>query len=242
MERHVAVAGLLALALAAPSAGAAERVRLSLGGSFAPLKLDFSESRTFQQYAEDGKLDASYSIDGGPGGELGIQFNFTDNFGIAAGGFITKRTGSASYTASLPHPLYLSKPRTATGQASDLAYSETGGQLALVLHGGGSTVLYGVMAGAMMVKVEAELINEIQYSHAYPYDNVTVTGQTKTGVSDTPIGFFAGAYLDVRFGSFGLGADASFSQATAKLTPPTGDSVEVKAGGLKVGAGIRLYF
>ena len=38
------------------------------------------------------------------------------------------------------------------------------------------------------------------------------------------------------------GVQARFSRAKAKLIPVTGQTVEIDAGGLQLGGGLRLYF
>ena len=126
---------------------------------------------------------------------------------------------------------------------SGLDYKEGVVFLDLVYAGSSGRLDYRVFGGGALFRTEADLIQDVQYSQAYPYDTVTVTGVPTTSVSDNSFGFDVGAGLDYRLGkSFAIGVQARYNRATAKLEPVAGDSVEVHAGGFQLGAGIRLIF
>ncbi len=244
--KHGIGIGILAFAvsgIATLPAHAAGKARLFLNGAFAASSLDFDETRSFTEFAEQGSIATAYQEKTGPGFELGLQYNFSRHFGVAASFQITNRDGSASYQAALPHPLYLGKPRTASGALSSLSYQENAGLLDVVWTGSKGKWDVLLMGGATLFKVTADLVDRVQYSQSYPYDSVTVTGTSKASFSDSPVGFNVGGGLDYRFSSrFGLGAQARFARAKAKLVPSEGNSVEIDAGGLQVAAGARIYF
>lgn len=245
MRRPVLV-GLLSaalLSLAPRPAQAGDRVRIFLNGTFAATGLDFAESRKFTQFAEQGTIDAKYKEKTAPGFEGGLQFRLTSHLGVAASFSTTKRDGSASFSAALPHPLYLNEHRPASGDVGDLSYKENAGQLDLVLTGSRGSWDFVVFGGATLFNVTADLVKRIDFSQSYPYDSVTVTGVPKTSASDSPVGFNAGGGLGYRLSPhFGLGAQVKFSRATAKLVPSEGNMLEIDAGGLQVAAGARIFF
>jgi opacity protein-like surface antigen len=229
--------------IATPPAHAAGKARLFVNGAFSATSLSFDETRSFTEFAEQGTIATTYKEKTGPGFELGLQYNFSRHFGLAASFYVTSRDGSASYVAALPHPLYLDEPRSASGALSNLSYQENAGLLDVVWTGSKGRWDVLLMGGATLFKVTADLVDRIQYTQSYPYDSVSVTGTTKASFSDSPVGLNVGGGIDYRFSKrFALGAQARFARAKAKLVPSEGNSLEIDAGGLQVAAGARVYF
>ncbi len=80
----------------------------------------------------------------------------------------------------------------------------------------------------------------------YPYDELTITSTPSTTVKESPTGFNVGGRLDYRFGRsrrFGAGVQVLYSTASVKLKAAA-DATDATfdAGGLSVGAGLRVYF
>ena len=80
----------------------------------------------------------------------------------------------------------------------------------------------------------------------YPYDELTITSTPSTTVKESPTGFNVGGRLDYRFGAsrrFGAGVQVLYSSASVKLkAEPAATDATFDAGGLSVGAGLRVYF
>jgi len=219
----------------------ATRFRIAVDGGALLGNVRFSQSRTVREFAEDGRLEADYQADTGTALDAAVQFGVTRRFGVAAAFTLAKRDDAASYSATLPHPLYLNQPRTRTGDLAGLAYRESAFHLDLVYSAGSGSVGFHAFAGASFFSVEADLIDEVRYSHEYPYDTeqVTVTGVPTVSADDSPVGFNVGAALDYRVTrSLGVGAQGRFSRARVSLGP----SVELDAGGFQLSGGLRLYF
>lgn len=243
--RRAIIVGILSLGMAVPAAAAdGKRGRLILNGAFAASSLEFDEARTFTEFAEEGSLRASYKGDPGPGFEAGLQYNFMKSLGLLASFSLVDRDETASFDAALPHPLYLDRDRQARGDVTGLSYKEQAVHLDLVFTGSTGSLDVNLFAGATLFKVESALIDQIRYTHSYPYDNVTVSSPVPTRiVEDSPVGFNIGASLDYRLGgSFGLGAQVRFSRGTAELAPVAGQTLSIDAGGLQVGGGLRIFF
>jgi opacity protein-like surface antigen len=243
-KRTVCAWVLLGCLAAAAPAQAQWRARVYVNGLYALSSIDYSETRRFTEFAEEGSFNADYSVDKGPGFEGGLQYNITQHFGLATSFALTSRDASASFDARLPHPLLFDRFREVQGELTGLSYKETAIHFSLVYTGSSGSLDYFLFGGGSLIKVETDFIQQIQYSHAYPYDEVTLTGTPTVSVSDRPFGFHVGAGLDYRLAkSFGLGVQARFSRATAELVPVAGgSSVEVSAGGFDVGVGLRVYF
>lgn len=239
----LAVLVLSAAGSVAPAAGA-DRVRIVLNGAFDTGSLDYAESHTFKAFAEEGKIDTEYSTSTGKGFELGLHWRFKGHLGVMASVASTNRDGTASVSASLPHPLYLNQPRQATTTQEGLSYRETTIHVDFVYTiSSGKSLEFFLFAGPSFVKVKSDLVTQLNYNQSYPYDEVTVTGVDLSNVSNNVVGFNVGAGLDFRIGkNFGLGAQVRYTTASVKLAPPEGSTISIDAGGFQAAVGVRLFF
>lgn len=234
---------LTAAALLAATPALAGEGRAWASGTFNPAKTETGENRTFTEFAEQGTLDVEYTFDGGPGGEIGVEYRLKSGLGLQLAASFGTRDGAASYTAAFPHPLYLNRDRAASGEASGLSLTETAIHFDLVYGKRGPKWEIVGFAGASFFNVEADILDRPQYTHAYPYDTVSVLAPVTLSRSGSKVGFNAGLSVDYRLGkSFGLGVQGRFSGATVELDATDEGTVELDAGGFAVGAGLRLYF
>jgi opacity protein-like surface antigen len=236
---------LLAVLLASGSAAHAaddKRFTLSAYGVFAATSTDYQATRTFDAFAEEGSISTDYEGGNGPGGEIGLTWRFSRSFGVGVAGTFVTRDATASYTANVPHPLYLNRNRVGEGTA-DVEYKEKAGHLDFVYLGQAGPLDFTLFAGPSYVSLSADLLIDPTYSQQYPFDSITVTNVPVVELSDSGIGFNAGASLSYRFSdSFAFGLQGRFTQASMELLPVEQDGVEVDAGGLHVGAGFRFSF
>lgn len=240
-----AVLAFAAAIVAAPCAWAQEAPRFTVGayGVFSPASIGYDATRTFDSFAEEGRIDTDYDAGKGPGGELGLTFRFARRLGVGVAGSIVNRDTTATYSASLPHPLFLNRPRTAEGTV-DVDYSEKAGHLDLVYLGGSGSLDFTLFAGPSLVSVSADLLGTPVYAQEYPFDEVTVNNLQPMAADKSGIGFNAGASLTYRFSrNVGFGVQGRFTRASLELVREAGDDpVSIDAGGLQVGAGFRLSF
>jgi opacity protein-like surface antigen len=230
----------------AAAAGVTERTRFVflLNAGVLPAKLEFSESRTFTEFAEQGTLDVDNSYDLGFGGEAGLRYLFTDHVGAEAVFSYTTRNGSAEYTGSFPHPLYLDRPRVATGTVEDLTYKEATVHVDLVYAGASEKVGYALFGGlSYFVQVKPSLIGLPQYTQSYPYDEITVTNVPILSPSESKAGFNVGGELEYRFSEKVGGALAvRYSRASVEFKIDDANTVKLDAGGFFVALGLRVRF
>jgi hypothetical protein len=243
----VAVLALSGAVLSAP-ADAQDRFRLVLNGIYNTSKPTFSDTRTFTEYAETATVTADYAVDAGFGGDVGLQVSFYKGLGVLVGYSATSRDVTGSFDASLPHPLFLNRPRSLEGEFSGFKYKEGAVYADLAYVGGkpGAHLEWTIFAGASFFQVEVDLLERAVYDQTYPYDSVTLREAQATTVKESPVGFNVGGRLDYRFGKsrrFGAGILARYSVATVTASASEdATAVEFDAGGFEVGAGIRVYF
>ena len=244
MKNQVAFS-LAALALLARPAGAQDRdpkFKLFVDGVYA-FKLDYTESRSFEEFTEIGSASVDYAQDAGPGFGVAFQWRFLQRLAVRGAFTYVMRDGTAHYDASFPHPLYLNRPRSVGGEVPGLSEKETSVHFDLVFTGQAGRVDFSLFGGGSLIKVEAELLTSFTRNEVYPFDEVTVTAVGQATVSDTPFGFNVGAGADWRLSSrVAVGAQFFFSRAKAKLATPSGGSLEIDAGGPHVTLGVRLMF
>jgi len=231
---------------ASAAAPAPSRIRLVLNASFWPTKTSFSDSRTFTEYAEQTTIHTSYEAGSAFGPDAALQVSLFRGLGVLVGYSHVAKDVTGHVDVSRPHPLYLNRNRSASSEISgygltegalhlDLAYARTAGHLD-----------WALFAGATLFQVEADLLGTPTYDDTYPYDELSITATPSTTVKDSPAGFNVGGRLDYRFGRsrrFGAGAQVLYSTASVKLkATPDATEASFDAGGLSVGAGLRVYF
>ncbi|HUL78811.1 MAG TPA: hypothetical protein VL691_16220, partial [Vicinamibacteria bacterium] len=145
-----------------------------------------------------------------------------------------------------PHPLYLNQPRTASASLSGYGYTEGAIDADVAFARAAGHLDWALFAGATLFQVEADLLGTPTYDEKYPYDTLAIASTPSTRATDSPVGFNAGGRLDYRFGSsrrFGAGVQVRYSTASVKLKAvPAATEAGFDAGGLSIGAGLRVYF
>lgn len=235
---------LIVSALAAPAARAEEsKGKLVLNGVFTPASLSFSESRRYTEFAEESTIEAQYRGKSAPGFDLGIEYRFLRHVGAAVGVSVVDRKETGSLTSGIPHPLYFERLRQVRADLNGMNYKETAFHVDLVVTGRRGSLEYAAFAGASFFKVQADLVDRLQFTQSYPFETVTLTGTPTARFDDRPVGFNGGASIEFHLANhFGLGAHARYSRAKVELVPSQGNSVSFDAGGLQVAAGARIYF
>ena len=82
----------------------------------------------------------------------------------------------------------------------------------------------------------------MQYQQAYPFDEVQVTTLTHGRYTGNGFGFNVGAETDYRLGGRAAAALLVRYHHLSPDLPESAGTVEIDAGGLQVGAGIRFFF
>jgi opacity protein-like surface antigen len=226
------------------------RVTASLGAAFAPQKFTLSEAREYPDPLQTPpfeaiSLKADYQFDTAVGIDLGIEARVYGPLGLALAYTSAERTGDVSYQGSLPHPLYLNRPRAVAGEDASYARKESAVHISLAafpLRGRTTVALY---AGLSLFTLETDLIQTLAYQQQYPYaaSNVTLQPPNRQRLTDSPTGFHVGATLDYGLMKHvAVGAGLRYSQAKARLSTSSSDVLETDVGGLQIRGALRLSY
>jgi opacity protein-like surface antigen len=242
------VAGLAASSPAwsadpAPARPSPGPVRLWVRGGFVPGSPTFTDTRTFTEFAEQARVESRYEEDPGPGFEAELAWRFARRLALSAAVSFVRRKEGGSFSAALPHPLFFGAPRRVGGDFGGGSTRETAVHLDLAVLGTAGRIEWRAFAGPSVIGVAADLLRTVEYTHAYPYDMVTVTGTPMASTRGSAVGFNVGGGLEWPVARhLALGAQARLSHATVRLRPAAEDRVNVDAGGLQLAAGVRLDF
>ena len=219
------------------------RVRVWAHGGFVPGSRDFTATQTFTEFAEKGRIESQYQEDPGPGFEAGAGLRLRRRLAVTAAGSMARRDAGGSFAATLPHPLYFGAFRQASGAFAGGSLRESAVHLDLALLGEAGRLQWSAFAGPSLIALRADLVQRVDYTQAYPFDTVTVTGTPFASIRNHAFGFNVGAGLDWPVARHvAIGAQARFSHATVALEPTADDHVEIGAGGLYLTGGLRLDF
>ncbi len=237
------VATTLLLMLVAGARVDAQTVYVSVNGLFQVTSNDFDDSATIRVNVENGRFDTDYDVGGG--------FAFDVSGGVvvwqqrlAVGVGLTRFSTSTPTTinAQIPHPFFFNQARSVTGEfegdRSELAVHIQARWLAPV----NDKFLVTIFGGPSFFQVEQTIVNDIDYTESYPFDTATFTGAITDTQSESKMGFNVGGDFAYYFSNqVGVGGLVQYSGATVEMTVPSG-TMDVKAGGLQVGGGLRLRF
>ncbi len=245
MTRPIAIA-LFLLALAAPLARAQNAVPrgvVSINGGWQASERTFSDSFTFDQYVEPGRADADYTVKAGPvyEGGVGVRLWKTLGFGVSFSSY--RVTSPAAVSGSVPHPFFFSRAREIAGTVDARREETTVNAQILAFVPTGSRVLLVISGGPSFMTTRQALVTAVRWDETYPYDTATFRAADTRTLSESAVGFHAGADVIVRLGrTFGVGALVRYTQGQADLSPADGRTIAIDLGGLQAGAGIRLMF
>jgi hypothetical protein len=227
-----------------PSRGERERrIRVLVNGLYSPTGIDFDDTSTFTSFLEEGRSDRSY--DGGKGiaFEAGAIAGIREGLGIMGTFEIYETELDGVFEEVFPHPLYFEQPRTVTGEIQDLDYSEKAIHLDAVYTVERGKLVFDVFGGGSFFFTSTEILDEVRIASVYPFDEATVASTSTVTIDENPIGFNAGGALTWRLNEVvGIAFQARYSHAGLEIARGDGDPIELDAGGLRVGGGIRISF
>jgi len=240
-----AVAALLAPAVFPATARAQQgRFVISAGGGLAFGSLSWQRSATWPVYQEDAELDASQ--DAGSGGvfEGALSFRIAPRFGIRASYTQSSRDASATVDARIPHPFFFGRPRTVTGEVGGLQYKEKDAHFDVELWPVTGRFEVVVFGGVALVSVDADLVDQVEYTEAYPFDEATYRSATTSRTSsDGKVGWSAGAGVVYTLAPhWGLSAQARYTKASVELAGSDGTTTTFDAGGWRAVGLVRFGF
>ena len=206
---------------------------------------DLQENGTFPLYDEDitvsgtRKVGSGLVVDGGAGMHLSRRFAV----GLSYSWF--SASSDVTFTASVPHPLFADRPRSATGTVDNLNRTEHSVHLTAMWRfdllegvdlkvGGGPSFFYVSEEG---------LASATATESGPPWETVSV-GFTTATRSANGFGFNVGGDLTYMFTErLGAGALFRYTWGSVTLPMPGGEERDSNgAGGIHLGGGLRLRF
>ena len=147
-------------------------------------------------------------------------------------------------SATIPHPFFFNSPRTITGTAAGLERKEVATHVqALYALYTGTRLDVTVSGGPSIFKITQDVVSNVTFQEAYPYDSATFGSAVSTAKSKTGVGFNLGADLTVRVARHvGVGGLVRYSRASVDLPTEAASPLEVDAGGVQIAGGIRVFF
>ena len=253
------VIGLLAgctLLLASPLAAQEdrawpERTFVTIDVPFQPLNNDFSESLSFAdtlRKSENVTFVADYESTRGALFDVGAGVRLANRAGVGVTTSWFQHSGSGVFDLKVPNPLIANKPLDLTGTVSGLKRNELGihvQALYAVALGRKARVL--LAGGPSMFQTKQDLVRSIEFDTLPGFTSLEFDQALIREVKKTVVGFNVGADITWALAShLGVGTVTRYSRAKLTLDPGAESAVsraiELHAGGLQIGGGIRLLF
>ncbi len=198
----------------------------------------------FEEFVEIGSAEIDYAADAGPLLDVGFAMRLQRNFG--AGVSVTSVTGDrrARVSGRIPHPFDFGKPREVEGEAPRLDRRELGVHLHLDYSRQLTRRLrLTVGGGPSFFSATQRLVDQVLFTHTFPYDTATFAGVNSRRVRGSGLGFNAGGDLTWMMGKrVGLGGLVRYARGTVDLEAVDARSVDADSGGLQTSAGVRVFF
>ncbi len=253
------VRGLLAgctLLLASPLAAQEnrawpERAFVTIDVPFQPLNNDFSESLSFAdtlRKSESVTFVADYESTRGALFDVGAGIRLANHVGVGLTTSWFQHSGSGAFDLTVPNPLVANKPLDLTGTVSGLKRNELGIHLqALYAVALGKSARVLLAGGPSIFQTKQDLVRSIEFDTLPGFTSLKFDQVLITEVKKTVVGFNVGADITWALAAhLGVGTVTRYSRAKLTLDPGAESAVsraiELHAGGLQIGGGIRLLF
>jgi hypothetical protein len=225
------------------AAQSSDRIVIGVNGGVQTGATRLTDHFEFETNVETATVDVKYPARAAVLIDGSVAVRLWKQLGAGVAVSETTRSGSADVDARIPHPLLFQQPRTVSGSQSGVSDAQTGIHLQLSYAVPVTRRLTITLAGGpSYVHVSQDVVSDVKYSESYPYDVATFTSATTKPTTAGAVGFNAGADVRWMFArSFGIGGMVRFTRATVDLG--SGDrALSVDAGGVQVGAGVRVAF
>lgn len=244
------------LAACAPAA-AQGRVSVSVNAAAQTGATNVDDRFDFEENAEAGRAEIRGSVRTGTVFDGGVGIRLWKDVGAGLAVSRMSRNDAARVDAAIPHPFRFGEPRDVSGELGDVTRAETGVHLQVLYTIAAPKRLRLVLsAGPSLLSVEQEVVTSVEYDEAFPFDTATfrsaTTRRAKKSVASFNVGGDVVWMLRARIG---VGALVRFVHGRANLTapieapdgttftnPPSSRGLRVDAGGLQIGAGVRVHF
>jgi hypothetical protein len=232
-----------------------ERIWIDVDAAVASAPADVAVHAEILQPVEAAEFEARYPVPRAAALNVGAGFMVTPRVGIGASVGATRHLHAAEISLRIPHPFFANTFASDNGETDyEMQRIERSLHLQAVFVAVNTPrVRVRAFAGPTMFRMRQDAVTEIIYNHFYfvrlPTNFVEITGYDLKQISGTGWGLHGGADAALFFTDvLGVGGFARFSRGTVDMenTLATAldlaDRVSVKAGGVEIGAGVRLKF
>jgi hypothetical protein len=219
------------------------RIRVLANGLYNPMGFDFTDHSTFTAFVEEGESRRTYEGGRGLVFEVGGIMDIRKGLGVMGSVEIYRSDFEATFEESLPHPFYFDRPREVSGTVTDLDYHETAVHADLVYTRVLPRWTLDLFLGPTFFFTNTEVLSSVNTASQYPFDEATVSSTSSTQLDDNPIGFNGGGAITWRWTELvGLAFQARYSRGSIGISREGGEEIDLDAGGLRLGGGLRLSF
>jgi hypothetical protein len=227
-----------------PPAGRPDpRLVLFVNGVVGTELRQFNDVNRFDLFSESGQFESRYSDARAQGPEFGGLFRVIGPVGVGASVELFQNDRDSLYTASLPHPFFFDRFREISGAQSDLAHEETAVHVDATVSKTLGPLTVDVVGGPTWFFTRTDVLVDLLYDEVFPFDSVIPQGVQSRSYENRLLGFNVGASATYRLaGFFGVDLAVRYSRAQMRFLLDEGRELELRAGGLRLGAGLRFLF
>lgn len=217
-------------------------VTVSLNAGVLTTSRNFEATSTFERNVETGTLKSRYVSDSPYMFDGGVQAGVWRALSVGAAATWTSKPQDGEVTAEVPHPFFFNRPRSVSGVSQGLRREEASVHLnAAWTVPVASSTRVAIFAGPSYFQVTQGLVTDVAVSEEYPYDTASFLSATTTEATAKKWGYNVG--IDVAQGVWkyvGVGFLVRYSRASFTFPIVSNHEVDVDAGGLQAGGGLRL--
>lgn len=233
------------------------RAFITVNGGLQALTSSFSEDIVFAEAGgpyqpllssaaaqEQARLQTDYRFRSGPVFDAGGAVRVAPYFALGVGVSRFDVEETATVSAQVPHPLFFDRDRSISGDSPPLTRRETAVHLqALVVMPATPSFTVTVFGGPTLFEVEQQLVTDVNFTHAYPYNTADFSDAVASPQSADTVGFNVGADVAYYFtGNFGVGWLTRYSRAMVEVPSAGGETLDIEVGGLHTALGLRVRF
>jgi hypothetical protein len=173
----------------------------------------------------------------------GVDLRLSGNVGFGLAVSRLTQTRDAEVRADIPHPFHFDTRRPIAGFVSGVHHDETVLHANLVYVVGTPHLDLALSGGASFFRVEQDVVSDISYLEEYPYDSASFSSARLVRANGSKVGYNVAADITWKVSPrWGVGGLVRFTEVQVPLEAEDVDYGKHDAGGLQVGAGLRLMF
>jgi hypothetical protein len=215
-----------------------------------------TQNQTFDRYFEQGSFTFEPTIPKATFYDFGIAVRVWRALHAGAAVSLFEKTDPGTVTAKVPHPLQFNRPRTTTGDIADVRRREigqhfmVGWNISTIAGPRQRTATRGLdftlFAGPSIFVTDQLFVTHLMLAlekEVFPFDELAYPGAQTQTVRENVMGYNAGVDMTWRFSrNVGVGLLLRYSNGKKAFTPMDAEPVDVTAGGLHAGGGLRVLF